>query len=389
MKHTLFVFVLAVLIGSVMAPAAHAATALTGWAWTDNFGWISFSSANSGAGGGPYAVSLDKLSGAFSGYAWSDNAGWISFNSSDIPAACTGSRAPQVNLTTGASSGYAYAMVYGASADGCIELSGTNHTSPDMSGNGGITYDPSSGSIIGYAWGSNSPTTGPGWIQFLASAGPTTLSGTCQALTAHQNVLPGTNVTFEGDPTNGTPTYQYSWNNAPYASSNNYTVSYSSSGAGPTVAMRDSTGVTTQSPAYCPNVTVLAPINQSASSIQIGRTAATANATTYSAKQNNPFAVAWNFTTSNDYTCTPNVAPDPGSQNWNTYWKSISLNPVDNGDGTETFSGNTGSTLTAGAVSGPVPAGIYQFGISCMSQANTTQGIDVILKVNSSSESEI
>lgn len=52
---------------------------LTGWAWNDAIGWISFDSATPGS---PYAyqVTINTSNGSFSGWAWNDIIGWISFN---------------------------------------------------------------------------------------------------------------------------------------------------------------------------------------------------------------------------------------------------------------------------------------------------------------------
>ncbi len=58
---------------------------MSGWAWSDNIGWISFSYLN-GMPGPQYGVSVagpldtGHLTGLLSGYAWSDNIGWISFS---------------------------------------------------------------------------------------------------------------------------------------------------------------------------------------------------------------------------------------------------------------------------------------------------------------------
>jgi len=62
--------------------------ALTGYAWNDNVGWISFNcdqtdhggSAHCEANGGAdYNVTIDS-NGDFLGHAWNDNVGWISLN---------------------------------------------------------------------------------------------------------------------------------------------------------------------------------------------------------------------------------------------------------------------------------------------------------------------
>src|SRR3990167_9845305 len=52
---------------------------LTGWAYNDAIGWISFDSATAGSSY-TYQVTINSSSGDFSGWAWNDVAGWISFN---------------------------------------------------------------------------------------------------------------------------------------------------------------------------------------------------------------------------------------------------------------------------------------------------------------------
>src|SRR3989344_813765 len=55
---------------------------LSGWAWNDTIGWISFNCADRGVcGTANYFV---RVSGEeFSGWAWNDAIGWISFNCAD------------------------------------------------------------------------------------------------------------------------------------------------------------------------------------------------------------------------------------------------------------------------------------------------------------------
>jgi hypothetical protein len=56
---------------------------LSGWAWNDQIGWISFNCSNTGTCGvSNYKVVID-LNGYFTGWAWSENIGWISFNCAD------------------------------------------------------------------------------------------------------------------------------------------------------------------------------------------------------------------------------------------------------------------------------------------------------------------
>lgn len=60
---------------------ANAGGSLTGWAYSDAVGWISFDSVSAGSPVS-YGVSIAP-DGAFTGYAWNDVVGWISFNCSN------------------------------------------------------------------------------------------------------------------------------------------------------------------------------------------------------------------------------------------------------------------------------------------------------------------
>jgi competence protein ComGC len=56
------------------------------WAWSESYGWISFSCTTGGADNGnicatsEYGVTVDTVTGEFDGYAWAEHIGWISFN---------------------------------------------------------------------------------------------------------------------------------------------------------------------------------------------------------------------------------------------------------------------------------------------------------------------
>ena len=187
----LFVFMLFEYGLKTPTPPARAATAdLHGWAWSSNIGWISFNCADpeaisSGADCAlrPYQVKLDSSTGDLSEYAWSSSIGAIRFDpgpdsilygangypsSPYIPA--------KVNLSTGAVTGWARACTVfqtGCSGslkgdsdrggwDGFIEMSGTNHASPDATASGGVTFVVASQTFVGNAWGS----TNLGWIKF-------------------------------------------------------------------------------------------------------------------------------------------------------------------------------------------------------------------------------
>lgn len=64
---------------------------LSGWAWNDSIGWISFNCSNTNSCvSSSYQVNINNTSGDFSGWAWNDIIGWISFNCSD-PNVCSSS----------------------------------------------------------------------------------------------------------------------------------------------------------------------------------------------------------------------------------------------------------------------------------------------------------
>jgi hypothetical protein len=167
---TLVTAALLTLAFMVFAPskADAAVQDLNGWAWSSNVGWISFNCLTGGScGTSDYKVRLDDQTGAMSGYAWSSNVGWISFNAADISGCAPNATSPNINTKTGFAVGWARVLVPKTTSDpywnGCIALSGKDFTSPDVSGNRGVTYDVTDKKIKGHAWGSNVI----GWIKFL------------------------------------------------------------------------------------------------------------------------------------------------------------------------------------------------------------------------------
>jgi len=137
-------------------------------------GWISFNSLDcdsdnngykdSACGGGGFAqsynygVNIPSVDGNLSGYAWSDNVGWISFNSTDVAGCpigdCSAKRVGNTIVgwarilalrSTGSFSGH---------LDGFLSLNTKNLTS--------IPYGVSitGNTLAGYAW------SGIGWIDF-------------------------------------------------------------------------------------------------------------------------------------------------------------------------------------------------------------------------------
>ncbi len=151
-------------------PTVHSQSApypITGYAWSDNIGWVSLNCATGGpnesnvCGTSNYGLSINS-SGVISGYAWSDNIGWISANSSDLTG-CPSAPCTATISSGGAMSGWLKALAADNNGwDGWISLSGT-------SPNYGVTE--TGGVFSGYAYGYV-----VGWTDFEYAS---TTYGTC------------------------------------------------------------------------------------------------------------------------------------------------------------------------------------------------------------------
>jgi hypothetical protein len=303
-KTALYIVALVVLVGILgvvsmftgARPPVHATTAcmtgetqcLAGWAWSSNTGWVSFNSNDGGAGGGPYDVAVSNV-GALSGHAWSSNVGWISFNAADLTVTpqCPGTSGVSIDFKTGKVTGWARVMsemTRNDGWDGCIQMSGLNHESPNFAGyNGtstlGVTYASSTKVISGFAWAGNVM----GWLEFnpnFSNGGSTSCEPNCgggntgQVITADCSNSTGglgidlasnkpvnfsiSNILVDGAKVTGT--YTYSWNplggtNLPAISGAPYSYTYATAGTySPTVVI--SYGTSTSSPISCGTVVV-------------------------------------------------------------------------------------------------------------------------------------
>jgi len=107
MKKNLSIFFVLVLSFIILPSISHAST--TGYAWSENTGWIDFASttvSDTRLTGYAYGENIGWINftdsivtntnGILSGYAWSENTGWIDFSSTTI------------NTSTGVFTGYAY-----------------------------------------------------------------------------------------------------------------------------------------------------------------------------------------------------------------------------------------------------------------------------------------
>lgn len=218
--NSVFAYVTLILLFAGIALVAFTQTAsagtshnVSGFAWSENIGWISMNSNNDGGSDYGVAVAYD---GAMSGYAWSENIGWITFNSADLSGCPSGTCSAQLDRPTGQVSGWARALsavaagVNSGGWDGWISLSGLD--------TGGMPYGVTVNgacSWTGWAWGSDVV----GWINFNGGDGGTVsgvgyaCTGAVPALTADQ--LPTVDIKadgFDGPITIGSAAdYDISW----------------------------------------------------------------------------------------------------------------------------------------------------------------------------------
>ncbi len=236
----LFVIALASL-GDFSADPARAASDdnVSGFAWSDNIGWISFNCANFGDGGCGvnYGVNVgdpdEEGVRILSGYAWSDAIGWITFSPAsgypespnhgarlEADGAVTGwARACGVFANDATCSGSLKNSIYLGGWDGWIKMSGANHPSPQADGTGGVTVIDSDGDnaldrFVGFAWGGE-PLVG--WMSMsgaspsyavLFDAPPVIVEAEVLApevsLIAPESVLEGTNAVILWEARNAT-----------------------------------------------------------------------------------------------------------------------------------------------------------------------------------------
>lgn len=169
-------------------------TRLTGYAWSENIGWISFRDGSS-----PVVLNTD---GTLVGYAWSENIGWVQFGGlSGFPTTSYTVR-ENAKLTGSTMSGWARAIAGNSSDnggwDGWISLTGVTiqlnsaqlaSASPTF-----ISGCSTGGCANGAAWGSDVV----GWIDF---SGVTTSTQLNSCVTANGTVIPdGSSFTFYSAP---------------------------------------------------------------------------------------------------------------------------------------------------------------------------------------------
>lgn len=171
---------------------------ISGWAWSENIGWISFNSIDcdidgdgtyegAGEAGGPapagcpatgtafdYGVDVNITTGAFLGYAWSETIGWIKFDPTTTPPGEAVAAPATLDLGTNEVSGWARACAGSANPETTCE-GGTNPDSggwdgwiklrkdpADAGSDYGVNWNSGTGEFEGWAWGSDVV----GWISF-------------------------------------------------------------------------------------------------------------------------------------------------------------------------------------------------------------------------------
>ncbi len=155
---TLFLIVLAGVFAFSMTKEVKGGTGdnVSGYAWSENIGWISFNCTNTNScGASNYGVNINQTTGNLTGYAWSENIGWIYFAPlGPYPEAPNYSA--KLDLATNKFSGWARALSYGGGWDGWIKMAGT--------ATNGSPYEVTRNicNIEGFAWGSEVV----GWIKF-------------------------------------------------------------------------------------------------------------------------------------------------------------------------------------------------------------------------------
>lgn len=131
---------------------------VSGWAWADTAGWISFNCTNVAGecDRSNYGVTIDPTTGQFSGYAWADNVGWISFTrdaTMGTPPAAPFNGAENYSAvwdkTTNALTGWAKILSMGSG--GWLQFRDAY-------------ADPTTARLSGWMWNGNSDGTGMGWV---------------------------------------------------------------------------------------------------------------------------------------------------------------------------------------------------------------------------------
>jgi len=177
---------------------------LSGWAWSENIGWVSLNCRNGGnCEGGQdavdYKVMIDS-SGNLSGYGWSSNIGWLSFNrtgsggTGNPPQADIGNGSGAIARINGNGEIVGWARFLAGAQhsdgwDGWVSLSGSNYGVETLSEDDNVNNlsfyqdDPER-----FAWGHNVV----GWLKFavLGNDDPNDIPGLSVAWRSTRTLIP-------------------------------------------------------------------------------------------------------------------------------------------------------------------------------------------------------
>ncbi len=173
----IFIFCLTVFSVATLVVNGSATDKISGWAWSDNVGWISLNCTDVSCSSSNYGVTVNLSTGNFSGYAWSEIVGWINFApTSGFPeaplyGACVDSPSP---ITAEACNGIGNYRVAGWARvvacetpgacngwDGWIKLGEADGSWGTSTGTQ-VKINSSTLELEGWAWGSDVI----GWISF-------------------------------------------------------------------------------------------------------------------------------------------------------------------------------------------------------------------------------
>ena len=129
---------------------------VSGYAGSENIGWISFNCTNTNCSSSNYGVNVDPITNNFSGYAWSENIGWINFAPSG-PYPAEPNYSAKYNFSNEKVTGWARTLAYSDGWDGWILLGKESGGWANQ-----VTIDLDTGVFHGWAWGSDLI----GWISF-------------------------------------------------------------------------------------------------------------------------------------------------------------------------------------------------------------------------------
>lgn len=168
-------------------PRIATGVSVTGYAWSDNIGWVSLS-------GSGYGLDINS-DNTITGYAWGDNIGWVKFGGlSSFP---TGSGTQALNAKVSGSSVVGWARACAGTADGTCAAMTSRTDGWDgwiaLSGTGfGVSHVP--GALGGYAWGSDVV----GWLSFNATVSCAATTLTCIDSTHYGSYTDSSCTVFPG-----------------------------------------------------------------------------------------------------------------------------------------------------------------------------------------------